>query len=925
MKKLFFFASVFLLSFHFRFNAAIAQIIPDFQVNENAGLNGADQNFPSIATDGIGNYIVTWSDERNGTDFDIFAQFLSDDGTTLGSNFKVNDDQGIAVQYSPEIAIDHNLNFVIAWLDRRNNTNWDIYAQRFAYNGIPLGSNFKVNNDTGNAEHEQVCVSVDGNGNFVIVWTDKRNGDWDIYAQRYAYDGSASGGNFKVNDDAGNSTQYWNDISLDEEGNFIITWADLRNGADPFYDIYFQKYSNNGTPVGNNIKVNDNGGNSLQFYPSVSMNNSGDFVITWTDERNGDRDIYAQRYLNDGSPVGSNFIVYPDTAGTDQALSSIATDGAGNFIITWNDNRNDYGDIYAQCFSNNGVPTGDDFKVNDDPANMTQWVPAVAAGINGNFIITWEDYRNGYSGEIYAQSFIYGGTALGGNYLVNDDAGSSDQSEPSIAIDGNGNFIVTWSDCRNGDQDIYAQRYSSEGTASGDNFRVNQDQEDVIHDSPSIAADANGNFVITWSDFRSGYLSDIYAQRYSSGGTALGGNFRVNGDSGFVYHYSPDIASDANGNFIITWSDGSDSKSDQYYKEILSAGKILKSNVTANKNTEPDIYAQRYLIDGTPLGCNFKVNNDSVYSIQDCPSITIDGNRKFVIAWEDDRNGDWDIYFQRYNNDGTPLGNNSKVEDTTASEYQWNPSISTDEAGNFVIAWQDRRNDDFDIYAQRYLSDGTALGSNFKVNNDSMNVYHSSPSISVDGSGKFIITWTDHRNGIQDVFAQRFLSNGTTYGNNFRVTNTSDGFQLFPAVTTLNDRIYTAWQDNRGGQTGYDIWANVLDWESIVSVGNNNLSVIPSEYFLYQNYPNPFNPATKLKYSIPQLSKVIIKVFDILGNEIEILVNDEKPAGTYELTWNAASAAGGLPSGIYFYQLKATPIGGQAGSFVQTKKMVLLK
>jgi hypothetical protein len=93
-----------------------------------------------------------------------------------------------------------------------------------------------------------------------------------------------------------------------------------------------------------------------------------------------------------------------------------------------------------------------------------------------------------------------------------------------------------------------------------------------------------------------------------------------------------------------------------------------------------------------------------------------------------------------------------------------------------------------------------------------------------------------------------------------------------------------------------------------------NESIKINDYQLNQNYPNPFNPSTKIKYSITQPSNVVIKVFDILGNEIEILVNEEKQTGTYELTWNAE----GLPSGVYFYRL-------QAGSFVETKKMILLK
>jgi hypothetical protein len=88
-----------------------------------------------------------------------------------------------------------------------------------------------------------------------------------------------------------------------------------------------------------------------------------------------------------------------------------------------------------------------------------------------------------------------------------------------------------------------------------------------------------------------------------------------------------------------------------------------------------------------------------------------------------------------------------------------------------------------------------------------------------------------------------------------------------------------------------------------------------SNFFnLEQNYPNPFNPTTIINYQIPELSFVTIKVYDVLGNEIEILVNEEKPYGYYEVEFNADE----ITSGIYFYRL-------QAGSFVETKKMVLMK
>ncbi len=99
-----------------------------------------------------------------------------------------------------------------------------------------------------------------------------------------------------------------------------------------------------------------------------------------------------------------------------------------------------------------------------------------------------------------------------------------------------------------------------------------------------------------------------------------------------------------------------------------------------------------------------------------------------------------------------------------------------------------------------------------------------------------------------------------------------------------------------------------------LTVDVNDKLEIPAEYSLSQNYPNPFNPNTKISYSIASMGRVTLKIYNILGREISTLVNEEKPAGKYEVNFNASS----LASGVYFYQLKAS-------DYIQTKKMLLLK
>jgi len=128
-------------------------------------------------------------------------------------------------------------------------------------------------------------------------------------------------------------------------------------------------------------------------------------------------------------------------------------------------------------------------------------------------------------------------------------------------------------------------------------------------------------------------------------------------------------------------------------------------------------------------------------------------------------------------------------------------------------------------------------------------------------------------------------------------------------------------------ETGKTINVNLKSGEDIV-ISDGTIqklivseALMPNKFALEQNYPNPFNPSTSIRYTVPSVtlsegegSRVSLKVYDVLGNEVTTLVNEQKPAGSYEVKFDAA----GLSSGIYFYTLAS-------GSFVETKKMILLK
>ncbi len=129
------------------------------------------------------------------------------------------------------------------------------------------------------------------------------------------------------------------------------------------------------------------------------------------------------------------------------------------------------------------------------------------------------------------------------------------------------------------------------------------------------------------------------------------------------------------------------------------------------------------------------------------------------------------------------------------------------------------------------------------------------------------------------------------------------------SLVTGNEYCYRVRAFNAAGNSAY------TSEDCAVPTGIEEItSGIPSEFSLFNNYPNPFNPATTIYYAVPEISFVEIKVYDALGSEVETILADTKEAGYHQVQFDATN----LQSGIYFYQL-------QAGSFVETKKMILLK
>jgi hypothetical protein len=372
-----------------------------------------------------------------------------------------------------------------------------------------------------------------------------------------------------------------------------------------------------------------------QYQPSAAMDNQGNFVIVWQSGRwtgsgqdGSSYGIYGQRYNSTGEPNGSEFRVNTFTTGN-QRFAAVAMDRDGDFVVTWTSggpysltqDGSNYG-IFAQRYSSAGLPAGSEFQVNSDTVG-SQSDSAIAMDANGNFVITWA----GTSG-ILAQQYERSGIKKGAELQINPAVGGG--SQPSAAMDRDGNFVITWEGVDDGSYSgVFARRYNSAGVEKSSEFRVNTwTTGNQTHSA--IGMDQDGNFVVAWAGYgeQDGSESGIFAQRYKSTGERAGSEFQVNTYSEFRQNFTA-IGMDKGGDFVISW--------DSYYLGGQDSG----------------ISAQRYNSAGIPQGSEFIVNNYTT-DYQYLSSVAMDGQGGFVITWVDYMfdGSDDGIFAQRFSPSG---------------------------------------------------------------------------------------------------------------------------------------------------------------------------------------------------------------------------------------------------------------------------------
>jgi hypothetical protein len=254
-----------------------------------------------------------------------------------------------------------------------------------------------------------------------------------------------------------------------------------------------------------------------QTLPTIAADGAGGAVVTWEDIRSGASDIYAQRLDASGAPLWTPNGIAVCAASGGQITPAIAPDGAGGAFVTWRDGRSGARGIYAQWLNASGTPQWTPDGVVLSTAGTFQLGPMIVSDAAGGAIVTWQDNRN-VSYDVFARRVNAAGVAQWAANGVAVCTAANDQSFPTIIPDGAGGAIVSWSDSRSGTvSDIFCQRVSSSGASqwTPDGIALTSAGDGI---APTIASDGAQGAIITWYDYRSGLGSDIYAQHVNASG-----------------------------------------------------------------------------------------------------------------------------------------------------------------------------------------------------------------------------------------------------------------------------------------------------------------------------------------------------------------------------------------------------------------------
>lgn len=657
-------------------------------------------------------------------------------------------------QWYPSVAFD-GTNFLVVWQDDLDGSHYGIYGTRVSQAGTVLDPYGIVICDT-IRQQSYPSVAFDGT-NYLVVWQDIRGRtDSDIYGARVDPSGTVldpSG----IPISTGVTRERYPSIAFDGT-NYLVVWEDGFSILES--DVSGARVDPSGMvldPSGIVISAAP----SIQRSPSVSWDGTN-YLVVWEDCRNDTSDIYGARVSFAGLLIDSLGI--PICTGPNwQHLPSVAFDRS-NYLVVWQDYYHgdpDESDIFCTRMSRTGV-------VLDSPATAIcelagcQRRPAVAFGETDYFVV-WEHGDLRGNDLSFVRVDTSGQVALWMDPTEITSAGGWQRSA-SIAF-GGGNQLVVWGDHRGLDGDIYGARLTDWSVLDPSGIAISNAPDYKWYAS---AAFDGTNYLVVWQDYRSGTDYDIYAARVDQSGVVLD-PVGIPISTEIADQMYPRAAFDGT-NYLVVWEDAR-LPHDGYDVNAVFGARVSQSGVVLDQ-----------------AGIHISPDDHWVFS----PSVAFDGS-DYLVIWED---WGFDVFGARVTQSGVVL--DSSGIDISLDSRGWGPSIAFD-GTNYLVVWE--RQYIWPVY------EGTIFGARVSKSGEVLDStaitisigdeYRANPSVAFDGTN-YLVVWEDNRSGSEyDIYAARVDTSGNVLDSLGIAVCTVAGYQSAPSVTFDGTDHFVVWEDWR--------------------------------------------------------------------------------------------------------------------------------
>ncbi len=689
-------------------------------------------------------------------------------------------------------------------------------------------------------------------GDQIYTWSDCREGDRDVYAQKMDVNGNPLWGDEGKLISRAVGRQEDSDVIYVGDGNWIFAWVDYRRTPNIFVagDVYAQKVDSNGDPLWDPAGVAVCTADGVQISLRLVHDGSGGLIILWEDDRADVNDIYAHHVLSSGvvdSTWPADGLVVVHELDRQEKLT-VDTDGQGGAIVAWEDKRSVAStgmDIYAQRVTPDGTLEWDQGGLPICTLELDQSSPKLCPDGRGGAYIVWSDRRSEiHSGDLYFQR-----VDDRGNPYFDPDSGAilcdevREQFKCRIMYGGEASAIFTWEDYRNDPtntvSDIYAQKVDSLGNFVWGSNSVVVCNAPYTQDGARLTTDGAGGAIIAWEDQRvlgAPFESDIYVQRILANGIAAWTTNGVEICNETGWQHSVLLKPDLNSGAFLVWADLRTGSIGLYIQHVNNSGQIqmttngVRVHYGIDGNVDNPMIVQatptRFLtvwedtrFAGTTLfvqvvdqdgNLYLQENGDSLYTIVEKEAIeesqlVTDFQQGGLLVWRDNRpsnNGFNQVFAQRLDSDGTPLWTFGGVHVFSILEEQQYPHIAGDESGGAFVAWSGivpglmyiR------IYAQHLDASGNQMWNQRIQVSVSYDVMEDFCRGAVpDGEGGVIITWYGGVSGDYNVLAQKLDANGNALwqAGGLEVCNVINNQKQPVVIPDGTGGAVFAWEDKR--------------------------------------------------------------------------------------------------------------------------------